>query len=489
MPIITTTNTISTPTVVDISAHLSLRKDYDKLINYIELLSQISGDMNESIKAAYSSVSSDMESGDYTSVVTALDANLYTKHNALKISVSTTAALSDVVSSSCNDFSSAIAAASKELSSVPAATKSDCLNSLTPEVASSVALKSKFEYGIREPLEESLTIYDVSCASWFYEYNKDSLSSLKQCIIFGLPSGFTSLLARQDVEVGYNDDRTIQNTTTLPQRRDISKMTVSASARSLLYPNYEIDDLSIGSFHPYVHAYVNSPIEENASILSLAGKDLTVSGSIKLMCYDKLSGTWIDSLFSECSTFLQNGGSFGVSSYSENAPTITPGVAESIISFHAMDAIMKSTIRATCGLEFRENTLSSSERTIAPTSAASLVDLLGSSNITPRGGLTASQFLNLNSDGNYTAIPYSGLSGEASNSTDPSTPGLLLKILNSGVFTSETSLQRILSPDPFERIYCAVYDPASSRYSETHVGITNDSISLASLLSISITAE
>lgn len=490
---ITTTSTISKPTVI-MSAHLSLRNDYDKLINYMQLLSQISGDMNDSITAAYNSISSDTNSADYTTVISALDTNLYTKHNALKVSVSTTAALSDVVNSSCNDFSSAISTASKELSAVPAATKNDCLNSLTPEVASSVALKNKFEYGIREPLEESLTIYDVSAASWFYNYNKDSLSSLKQCIIFGLPSGFTSLLARQDVKVEYNTDGTIKDTTltqspVLPQRRDTTKMTANVSARSLLYPHYDIKDLSIGSFHPYVHAYVNSSIEKSSTLLGLAGEGLTVPGSVKLMCYDKLSGTWIDSLFSECIAFLQNGGSFGVSSYSGNAPTIASDVAESIISFHTMDAILKSTIRSTCGLEFRENTLSSSERTIAPASAASLIDLLGGSGTTPRGGLTASQFLNLNSDGNYIAIPYSGLSGEASNSTDPSTHGLLLKILNSGVFTSETSLQRILSPDPFERIYCAMYDPNTLKYDVSRTGVLNDSISLASLLSIGITAE
>ena len=459
--------------------YLSIDSKYSELIKCLGSLSEMSGNLTDSINSAYTGAFPDGNAPHPTLslVLSTVDNYLYRKHQKRKVAVSSIAALSDIISSACNDYVEAISKSAEDLAGAPTVAKNDCLSTLTPDVASAIALKSKFERGVREPLEESLSVYDISAAVWFYTRNSALLESPVTCIVVGLPAGFTNQLRRKDVEV----DSGGRSTTDLPLRRNPSKFVAIASARAMSRPYDEVRSKAVAYFHPYVHAYVASEINRYDRLVTILE-----SGSIALMCYDDVSGTWVDTNYQECVEFLENNASFGMTGYDENRSSTPLAVAQEMISYHAMDAIMKSTIRVAVGVDVKESAFSNNGRRMGSSEAKKMLTMFGNSGVIPRGGMTASQFLTSNSDGTYSAIPYSALSGEAPNQTRPADHSLLLKLLDSGVFTAGTAHERIITPDPFERVYCASYDPRNLDF----VSINDpDAIPLVSLHAVSVKAE
>jgi hypothetical protein len=456
---------------------LSLSADYKELNDYLGYLSQVRGDLPTALANAHSAAFEGETTSYSSKVMAAMHDKLYRRHDKLRVSVAAIAGISDIVESSCEEFSNAIDSSSDGLSNAPTSAKNDCLSSLSPHVAGSVVLKQKFENGVREPLEESLAIHDSSAARWFYKNRAQSFSSLQTCAVVGLPVGFCANLSRS-VAVISSDGSPLEN---LPLKRGISSLDFIVSARSLTRPYDSISSKSIAKFHPYVHAYVASEIDETLSLSRLLSERM-----IALMCYDETSGSWIDVSPSECVEFLTNGGSFGVVAYTETASLPSTTDANIMIQCHAIDAILKSTLRVVSGFDFKESVLSSSARRISAAEAASLLQLFSNSSVIPRGAMTASQFLNANNDGTFSPIPYSKLSGEAPDLTTPSEHSLLLKVMGSGIFTSETIAEKILTPDPFERTYCLVYNPSDLKYTSDSDMTT---IEQASLFSLSVEAE
>ena len=358
------------------------------------------------------------------------------------------------------------------------------MSSLTPEVASSIALKEDYETGIREPFEESLTIYDTFAANWFYTNYKKELSSDKVCLTVGLPSGFTTLLNKSEIELDTNF-QIVKNT--FQQYRDPAKFSLVLSARSIQRPFANVNPLLIGKFHPLLHAQISGNIVTDSSLLKLAA-----SSEVKLLCYDRISGTWVETNYTDCVEFLVNGGNFGVSGLFEDIALVTTSDAEDVIKFHVLDAILKSTIRVSSGVDLSSTVFGGSQRTIDAKTAASVLSLFNSAakDLVPRGSLTASDFLSIGELGNYVPVEFSSLSGEGPRLTNPSTHSLLLKILGSGVFTANTLLDRVIAPSPFERTYCVIYDPNDLTVTSTNgESYVENAIREVSLLSLNIVAE
>lgn len=470
--------------VVNTSWYIGLNESFYESLTFCESLSQIKGDISEAISTSYSN--SGLSNTDNTSflsdVLSSVKDDLYVRHKSTKIAVASIAAISKVIDTASQSFSSAILATSDKTASLPQNLKNDLLGSLTTGVVSSISLKEKFESGVRDSLEESLTVYDVSAAKWFYSYYRSDLSSDKTCLIVGLPAGFIDNLSKSEIPV--SGDKSSRGPLSLS--RNFSKYKLLVSARSIQRPYESLTPLTLGKFHPLVHAYIAGSISDNLLPLELAS-----SGAVKLMCFDRESATWIETDYDECVSFLSSGGNFGVSGYSENLPSLPMSEVEDIIEFHTIDAILKATIRVISGLNFDQRSLCLPQRSIGPAPASSLLSLISNAdNLFPRGGLTASDFLRLGEDGNYYPIPFSSLSGESPNLTNPANHSLLLEILDSGIFTASTSISRVLASPPFERVYCAVYDPNDNQIEGlTGNALKDSSAREISLISTSVTAE
>ena len=486
--------------------YLSVNENYYESLKFCSELSKVSGDLTFAINNAYISSglnnkpdtlgmtydtsTTDVTKGSATftnlstSLMLSMNDDLYTRQRNTKTSIAALSAISSVIDTSCKNFVSAIENASLELSSVPQDIKNDVMSSLTPEVASSIALKEDYETGIREPFEESLTIYDTFAANWFYTNYKKELSSDKVCLTVGLPSGFTTLLNKSEIELDTNF-QIVKNT--FQQYRDPAKFSLVLSARSIQRPFANVNPLLIGKFHPLLHAQISGNIVSDSSLLKLAA-----SSEVKLLCYDRISGTWVETNYTDCVEFLVNGGNFGVAGLFEDIALVTTSDAEDVIKFHVLDAILKSTIRVSSGVDLSSTVFGGSQRTIDAKTAASVLSLFNSAakDLVPRGSLTASDFLSIGKLGNYVPVEFSSLSGEGPGSTNPSTHSLLLKILGSGVFTANTLLDRVIAPSPFERTYCVIYDPNDLTVTSTNgKSYVENAIREVSLLSLNIVAE
>jgi hypothetical protein len=340
-------------------------------------------------------------------------------------------------------------------------------------------LKHKFEIGVRQSLEESLTKHDISAAKWFYKNYRQDLSSSKVCIVAGLPAGFCSDLSSSSVQVSGNR----ASTGSLPMSRGLSKYNLSISSRSIRKPYESITPLIVGKFHPLVHVYLTSELADNLLPLEVAS-----TGAASIMCFDKSSASWVDVDYDECFEFLTNGGNFGASSDAQLSSSVSRDEVEDMIEFHVLDAILKATIRVACGVNFESMSLCSPAKSIDSVAAPKMLSLFGSAsaNLIPRGNMLATDYLKAETDGSFTPIPFSSLAGEASDLTDPSTHSLLLKLLGSGIFTAGGSVRRVMTPPAFERVYCCVHDPSQL------ISNGNELESAASdvtLFSIGITAE
>jgi hypothetical protein len=430
-----------------------LKESFYESLNFCESVSQAKGDIAAAIATAYSE--SGLSNTDNTAflsdTLSAIRDDLYVRHRSNRIAIAAIAAIAKTVDVSSQKLEASISAAISATSSVNQRAKNDILGSLTNEVISIISLREKFENGFGLSAEDSLKIYDNSAAEWFYSNYKKDLSSDKTCLVVALPAGFSDLLARSQIEVSGNRVKTGQ----LSLSRSLSKYRLVASARSIQSPYENIAPLALGSFHPLLHAYIGGEIANNLLPLELAS-----TGAVKLMCFDKVTASWIETDYDECFEFLANGGNFGAAGYSESFPTLPRATVEDIIEFHAVDAILKSTIRVVSGLSFDQKSLCLPSRSMSPTKAASMLSLFAAApNLITRGGLSASDFLSLGTDGNYYPVPFSQLSGEGPNLTNPADHSLLLKLLGSGIFTSSTATDRILVSPPFERVYCVIYDP------------------------------
>ena len=483
--------------------YLSVNENYYESLKFCSELSKVSGDLTFAINNAY--ISSGLNNKPNspvtpattavtksnitltnlsTSLMLSMNDDLYTRQRNTKTAIAALSAISSMIDTSCKNFISAIETASLELSSVPQDIKNDVMSSLTPEVASSIALKEDYETGIREPFEESLTIYDTFAANWFYTNYKKELSSDKVCLTVGLPSGFTTLLNKSEIELDTNF-QIVKNT--FQQYRDPAKFSLVLSARSIQRPFANVNPLLIGKFHPLLHAQISGNIVTDSSLLKLAA-----SSEVKLLCYDRISGTWVETNYTDCVEFLVNGGNFGVSGLFEDIALVTTSDAEDVIKFHVLDAILKSTIRVSSGVDLSSTVFGGSQRTIDAKTAASVLSLFNSAakDLVPRGSLTASDFLSIGELGNYIPVEFSSLSGEGPRLTNPSTHSLLLKILGSGVFTANTLLDRVIAPSPFERTYCVIYDPNDLTVTSTNgESYVENAIREVSLLSLNIVAE
>lgn len=468
----------------DSSYYIGLNESFYESLSFCESLSQLKGDVSTAISTSYSDsgLSKTSNSSFLADVLSSLRDDLYTRHKSTRVAISGIAAISKVVDTSSQEFASAISAAAKKMTGVSQRTKNDLLSSLTTEVVSAVSLKEKTEYGVREPLEGSLTVYDVSAARWFYSRYRNDLSSDKTCLVVGLPSGFLDSLARSEIK-SYGIGTSVAE---LSLNRSLSKYRLLVSARSIQRPYESLTPLVVGKFHPLLHAYVANEIAENLLPLTLAS-----SGAVKLLCFDRVSASWIETDYDDCSEFLSNGGNFGVAGYSESLPNLPKSEVEDVIEFHVTDAILKAAIRVVSGLNFDQRSLCLSSRSISPASASSLLKVISASgNLFTRGSLTAPDFLRLGEDGNYYPIPFSSLSGESPGLTKPGDHSLLLELLSSGVFTASTSMSRILTSPPFERVYCTIYDPNDNRIRTLTGNYQNfPSAREVSLISTNVTVE
>lgn len=463
--------------------YLSVNSDFYEILSFCETASQLSGDENEYLANAYTSsgLSATSSSNLYNNLVSVIT-DLVKRHKSTKIAVSSLAALADVISTSCENFSSAISSVAEKTAIVSEQIRNDVAANFTIEVASSLSLKEKMYQGVRESFEESLNVYDVSAARWFYNYYKKELSSDKTCLVVGLPAGLSSMLGRSEITV--KDDKIASGELSL--NKYLSKYSMTLSARSIQKPYSSVTPLTIGKFHPLVNCYITSEISKNSTILGVAS-----SGEVTFECYDRGTGTWVSCSYDECRAFIGSGGNFSSAGDDQSLPSIPSSTVNDTIKFHVIDAILKATIRVVSGIDFSSYSICSPRRLLSATSAGQLLSLLDSArtDLIPRGGLRASDFLEQTTSGDYASIPFSGLRGNAANLTKPSDHSLLLKLLDSGIFTAGTSASRILTPDPFERVYCVIYDPNDLVIKQDGQTVRDGAVREISLCSINIEAE
>jgi len=463
--------------------YLSVNSNFYEILSFCESASQLSGDVTTYLSSAHTSsgLSATTSTVMYNSLASVLN-DLVKRQKSTKIAVASLAAIADIINTSCENFSNAITSVAEKTASVSTRVRNDVVANFSSEVASSLSLKEKMYRGVSESFEESLSIYDVSAARWFYSYYKNDLSSDKTCLVMGIPAGLCSMLSRSEIEV--KDDKVASGQ--LSMNKNLSKYSLTLAARSIQNPYASVTPLTIGRFHPLVNCYITDEIDENLTPLGVAS-----SGAVSFECYDRGTSTWVSCSYEECRSFIGSGGNFSSAGDDQSLPNISRSIVDDAIRFHVVDAILKATVRVVSGIDFSAYSVCSSKRSISATAAGQLLTLLGTARegLIPRGSLTASDFLEQTVDGNYAVIPYSSLSGKSPDLTTPSDHSLLLKLLDSGIFTAGTSANRVLTPDPFERVYCFVYDPNDLIVQQDGQQLRDTAAREISLCSIKVEAE
>lgn len=351
-------------------------------------------------------------------------------------------------------------------------------SSLTSETASQLLLilNSEIQKG---PLSQQSrqAIYDVVSTRKLMNLLTIEASSRKSAIaIVGMPSGFMQNIRTQPTDAA-NSARP-------------AYYSIELTGRSLTYPYLNGVTGPKFNFHPFISCRF-----ANDQIPTIDGVGTIYS------CFSTARSRWVDVEYNECVSFIMRGAAFE----GEPSTTITTEpIAKSIVESHFYDAICKSCIRTVMGIDFGNL----STRPLMSQNRANLaVSLISNSpsDLFPRRGLQAAEFLSLQRDGNILPVAFSELSGTSSDKTTPADHSVLLDFLSSGIFTSSTLQDRILTVGNFERIHCAIFDPNSFTYinefgeeidSEDHAefleraGIAADSlISNCSILGIRIGAQ
>lgn len=310
-------------------------------------------------------------------------------------------------------------------------------SSLTSETASQtlLALNGETQKGALS-LHSRQAVYDVISTRKLKNLLTNQASSRNSAIaIVGIPPGFMQAL------------RTQPNGTANSARP--SYYSIALTGRSLTYPYLNGVEGPKFNFHPFVSCrFVDDQVP-------------TIDGPGTIYsCFSIVSSKWLDVGYAECVSFIKRGGAF------EGEPStasVSEDDAKAIVQEHFYDAICKSCIRTTMGIDFGNiNTRPSMSQDRANLAISMMAN--SPANLFPRRGLQAADFLSLQNDGSILPVVFSGLSGTSSDRTTPADHSVLLDFLSSGIFTSSTLQDRILTVGNFERIHCVIFDPDSFTY-------------------------
>jgi len=341
-------------------------------------------------------------------------------------------------------------------------------SSLTSETASQtlLALNGETQKGALS-LHSRQAVYDVISTRKLKNLLTNQASSRNSAIaIVGIPPGFMQALRAQP------------NGTANSARP--SYYSIALTGRSLTYPYLNGVEGPKFNFHPFVSCrFVDDQVP-------------TIDGPGTIYsCFSIVSSKWLDVGYAECVSFIERGGAFeGEPSAASVLEDDRLDDAAAIVQEHFYDAICKSCIRTTMGIDFGNiNTRPSMSQDRANLAISMMAN--SPANLFPRRGLQAADFLNLQNDGSILPVVFSGLSGTSSDRTTPADHSVLLDFLSSGIFTSSTLQDRILTVGNFERIHCVIFDPDSFTYenddgetidSEDHASFTSENYDAADML-------
>jgi hypothetical protein len=415
---------------------LSLSNDSQKMISLLKAASE-----TKNIKNLYST---ERQMG-FLSYLSDSIAFSYKMHNNSKSAYASSIAIVNEIYKKSADFQSALDNAKKEIA-LNDQTK-QFLKILTPETVSNAIQYYNEKFSIWDT-STCISSVDISAVNWL---KKNSTGNI---VIFGLPAECYDSLRRQTemtlLKRFLIDENGAKKNNVEPskfiqfyfdERKINDSFTFQTGSLSAI--NTFAEDFAI--YHAFVNAELLSEIAIDQTIT-----DVSKSSSIQLSCYDNESGKWIKTSYDECLNFLAVGGTFKSSVFWFKLEKM-----KKVINSHVMSAILKSSIRTLSGINFSTSRMQINDCKLSSSRASSLLQILNAipSNLIPRGGLSAEQFLSKNTDGTFSPVPYSQLSGEAPNLITPSDYSLLVKFIKSGIFTSDEMIKSILSPTIFERMY------------------------------------
>jgi hypothetical protein len=311
------------------------------------------------------------------------------------------------------------------------------LTNLKRIVARSTEKGSDFE----NSYERKRSFLDVSATDWFF--TKRAFDDLKnsRLVFFGLPQGFLDGLERQSKK--YDPETFLLTGDELVENKSPTFFEVDAYVRSI-QDSSESQQINVMKFHPLVYVQQADEIPK----LSTGVKDY-----FDLYIFEIEKQSWTK---------------FGVEDIFRTEKMkrilgLTEQEANDILSNHFLDSIHKSVVRTICGLDLSENLIGSFKRSMTTSDAKSLLQIFSNdtSNLIPRGSMKATDFLEINQNGFVDTIHFSALKDKAPDLTNPSDHSLLMKILNTRIFTKGTLSREVLLPSAFERVYCTLLNDQS----------------------------
>jgi len=303
-------------------------------------------------------------------------------------------------------------------------------SSLTPEIASQKSLLYDRLVSLGNFTSSAQqNIFDISATrklkDIFSNGSFDNLIDNSAIAIVGIPTGFMQNLRQADA-------------TNLGLTRVPKYYVVNSYARKLTNPY--LNDVSGPTFlfHPYIDCNIVGEIPTSGM----------ASNSVVFSFFNTNEGTWENLSYRQLLVALAT---LGISGENDR---------KNILLFHYLDALCKSAIRTITGIDLKSLSQNDTGLQISSGRAAQLLSLLQStrSGLIPSRGLQASQFLNLNSGGNFEPIPFSRLSDQASSLTTPADHSLLIDFLKSGAFTNSTISESLFAVGGLERLYCIPLD-------------------------------